>query len=119
MPGGIPNDYRVEEEEDFTFKNLQLVQHFEDKANEVAPVLEANIDILTEMREHYQSILRSEECPDEIKTGCQREFAEFKKRITRIVTDLQRQRSRTQILSRLLSDRKSLVRSHSFGPLNL
>jgi hypothetical protein len=119
MPGGIPNDYRAEEEEDFTFKNLQLVQHFEDKANEVAPVLEANIDILTEMREHYQSVLRSEECPDEIKTGCQREFAEFNKRITHIVTDLQRQRSRTQILSHLLSDRKSLVRSHSFGPLNL
>jgi hypothetical protein len=79
----------------------------------LAPVLEANIDILTEMREHYQSILRSQECPDEIKTGCQREFADYEKRITHIITDLHRQRSRTQILSRLLSDRKSLVSSHS------
>jgi hypothetical protein len=32
----MPNDRHAEEEEDFTFKNLQLVQHFEEKVNEVA-----------------------------------------------------------------------------------
>jgi hypothetical protein len=36
LPGGMPNDRHAEEEEDFTFKNLQLVQHFEEKVNEVA-----------------------------------------------------------------------------------
>lgn len=109
MPGSVPNEKQAEEDEDFTFKNLQMVQHFEEKANEVAPVLEANIDILTELKEHYRSILNSEDCPDELKAGCRKEFAEFEKRINTIVIDLQRQCSRTKLLQRLLSDRKGLV----------
>jgi hypothetical protein len=111
MPGAVPNENQAEDEEDISFKNLQMVQYFEEKANEVSPVLEANIDILTELKEHYQSILKSGDCPDDLKAGCQREFAQFEKRINSIITDLQRQRSRTQLLQRLLSDRKGLVSS--------
>jgi hypothetical protein len=109
MPGAAPNDKQSGEEEDFTFRNLQLVQHLEEKANEVSPVLEANIDILTELKEHYQTILKSDDCPPEIEVGSRREFAQFEKRINSIITDLQRQRSRTQILRGLLSNRKGLV----------
>lgn len=98
------------DDEDFTFKNLQLVQYFQEKANEVAPVLEANIDILTEMKEHYQYIFNSKDFPDEIKKNCETEFAHFEKRVNGIITDLQRQKSRTAILQTLLGDRKSLVR---------
>jgi hypothetical protein len=101
------------DDEDFTFKNLQLVQYFQEKANEVAPVLEANIDILTEMKEHYQHIFNSQDLPDDIKANCKSEFSQFEKRINGIITDLQRQKSRTAILQTLLGDRKSLV---SFFP---
>jgi hypothetical protein len=110
IPGSIPNDKRMADGEDFTFKNLQLVQYFQEKANEVAPVLEANIDILTEMKEHYQYIFNSKDFPDEIKKNCETEFAHFEKRVNGIITDLQRQKSRTAILQTLLGDRKSLVR---------
>ncbi|CZR62157.1 uncharacterized protein PAC_12054 [Phialocephala subalpina] len=113
MPGAPITESHSEEKDDFTFKNLQLVQHFEDKANEIAPVLEANIDILTELKEHYQSIMSSDDCPDDIKS-CKKEFAHFEKRISSVITDLRRQRSRTQLLSRLLSDRKGLL----YGILN-
>jgi hypothetical protein len=109
MPGAPPTDKRMADDEDFTFKNLQLVQFFQEKANEVAPVLEANIDILTEMKEHYQFMFKSPDFPDEIKDNCQAEFAHFEKHVNQIITDLQRQKSRTAILQTLLGDRKSLV----------
>jgi hypothetical protein len=109
MPGALPTDKRMANDEDFTFKNLQLVQFFQEKANEVAPVLEANIDILTEMKEHYQFMFKSPDFPDEIKDNCQAEFAHFEKHVNKIITDLQRQKSRTAILQTLLGDRKSLV----------
>jgi hypothetical protein len=109
MPGAPPSDRRMADDEDFTFKNLQLVQYFQEKANEVAPVLEANIDILTEMKEHYQHIFNSQDFPDDIKAKCKLEFAQFEKRVSGIITDLQRQKSRTAILQTLLGDRKSLV----------
>jgi hypothetical protein len=108
MHAALYNEGQVEEDDDFTFKNLQMVQHFEEKANEIGPILEANIDILTEIKEHYECILKSNECPHDIK-DCQKEFDSFEKRINSIITDLQRQRSRTKIVGRLLSDRKSLV----------
>jgi hypothetical protein len=112
MPGATPNDKKLADDEAFTFKNLQLVQYFEEKANEVAPVLEANIDILTEMKEHYQSIFKSDDFPDELKVSCKTAIAQFEKRVNGIITDLQRQKSRTMILKTLLSDRKGLVSRH-------
>ena len=109
MPVASPTDSGMADDEDFTFKNLQLVQYFQEKANEVAPVLEANIDILTEMKEHYQQIFNSQDLPDDIKVNCKSEFAQFEKRVSGIITDLQRQKSSTAILQTLLDDRKSLV----------
>ena len=109
MPGAPPTDKRMADDEDFTFKNLQLVQFLQEKANEVASVLDANIDILTEMKEHYQFILKSPDLPGEIKDNCQAEFAHFEKHVNMIITDLQRQKSRTAILQTLLGDRKGLV----------
>lgn len=108
-PGAVQSPKQEKEEEDFTFRNLERVQYFEERANEIFPVLEANINILTEMREHYQSILTSRDCPDKIRTESNAEFAQFEKRITTIITNLQRQSSRTKMLLKLLSDRKGLV----------
>jgi hypothetical protein len=86
------------------------VQHLEEKANEISPVLAANIDILRELSEHYRSVLSSDDCPDELKSGCETSFKHFEKSIKSIITDLEGQKSRTQILLSLLSNRKNLVR---------
>jgi hypothetical protein len=117
MPGSVPTEKNQpqEEEQDFTLKNLQLVQHLEEKANEVSPVLAANIDILVELSEHYKSVLSSDDCPNELKSGCQTYFGHFEKRIKSITIDLERQKSRTQILLGLLSNRKNLVSYNKFA----
>jgi hypothetical protein len=111
MPGSVQTEKHQpqEEDQDFTLKNLQFVQNLEEKANEVSPVLDSNIDILRELSDHYKSVLSSDECPQELKSGCQTSFKHFEKRITSIITDLERQKSRTQILLGLLSNRKNLV----------
>ena len=119
LPPGMPGTVRIEKEDDnegFTFGDLQQVQHLEECANEVFLVLEANVDVLEKLRDHYQCIVTEDDLPEEIKTGCRREFARYGKRISSIIADLQRQRSRTQNLQRLLSDRKSLV-SHNIPSL--
>jgi len=111
LPGSVPTEKQQpqEDEEDFTLKNLQFVQHLEEKANEISPVLAANIDILRELSEHYKLVLTSDDCPFEIKSGCQIAFKNFERRIKSITTDLERQKSRTQILLGLISNRKNLV----------
>ncbi|KFY93297.1 hypothetical protein V500_03784 [Pseudogymnoascus sp. VKM F-4518 (FW-2643)] len=111
MPGSVPKEKQnhLEEEQEFKLKDLQLVQHLEEKANEVGPVLAANIDILRELYEHYRLVLSSDDCPSELKSGCQEAFRHFEKRIKGIITDLERQRSTTQILLGLLSNRKNLL----------
>jgi len=96
-------------EEDFTFKNIQIIQHFEEKVNEVFPVLEANIDILTELKEHYHGIVNSEDCPKDLKSGCRKEYGHFDKQINNIITDLQRHLSRIRMLQTLFKDRKDFV----------
>lgn len=118
--GSVPNEKQSppEDEGDFKLENLQLVQNLEEKAIEISPVLAANIDILRELSEHYKSVLTSDDCPAEIKSGCQAAFKDFEKRIRSITTDLERQKSRTQILLGLISNRKNLV-SRSLYKVNI
>ena len=75
MPRAGRSERCVDKDEDFMFKNLQRIQYLEENANKVAPVFEANIDILTELKDHCQSILVSKDCPDELQVGCRIEFA--------------------------------------------
>jgi hypothetical protein len=101
---------RVDDDVEFSFGKLQIIQHLEEKASSIPPILEANIDILSELKGHYQSILNFEDCPEKLRSDCRRDFVHFEKRIQNIVSDLHRQCSRTQNLQRLLSERKNLVR---------
>ncbi|TVY55321.1 hypothetical protein LCER1_G003907 [Lachnellula cervina] len=112
LPPGIPGVIHNENDNDdnrFTFGDLQQVQYLEECANEVFLVLEANVDVLEELREHYQSTIKDDDFPENIKTGCKREFVRFEKRLSSITANLRRQRSRTQNFQRLLGERKSLL----------
>jgi hypothetical protein len=103
-----------EEDENTTFRIVEMVQHWEEKANEVTAVLESNIVVLKEMRDYYCSLRESSDFPEDLKSGCQAEFVHFEERISRIVKDLQLQKSRAQTLQRLMRDRKELVNPLSY-----
>ncbi len=105
-------------ESDFSFSDLQRVQFIEDKANEVLLVLESNMNVLADLKVHYQSIMRSEHFSEELRQECTRDMIRFENRISSITKDLKMQQSRTQTLLRLLADRKNLVSSTSISSSN-
>ena len=105
--GGSTTDHSSDEI--FSVRTLQQVQFIEDKTNEVLLILEANIKIVTSIKQHYETVLASEDCPNELRTDCKTEVAHFRKRIDNIMGDLEIQHSSAVTLLRLLENRKSLV----------
>lgn len=103
-------------DEMFSVGTLQKVQAIEDKANEVLLNLEANIKIVSSIRNHYQSVLNSEDCPAEIVNASKADFVHFRRRIDNILGDLEIQHTSTKVLLRLVANRESLV-SQSSLPL--
>ena len=95
--------------QDFSFSDLQRIQHIQEKVNETLLVIKVNIDILTELRQHYRSIRESNGWPQELMLKCERDMFRFEKRVIAVESDFRMQQSRSETLVRLLADRKSLV----------
>ena len=100
---------------DFSFSDLQRIQFIQEKVNETMLILKLNVDVLTELRQHYRSISESDAWPRELNLKCKREVIRFEKRVLAVENDLRMQQSRAEMLLRLLADRKSLVCHASSG----
>jgi len=96
-------------EADFSFSDLQQVQFFEEKANEILLVLEANINVISELKEHYQEVVASEDFPYVLRQECAGDIKRFQQGIASTVSDLRMHYSRTKTLLQTLTDRKGLV----------
>lgn len=107
LPSSLPKV--GSEGEDFSFSDLQRVQHIEDKANELLLVLDANTHVLTELCKYYESIVSPRDLPSELLSSCKAGFDKFERRISSIINDLHMQHSRAVTLLKLLEDRKNLV----------
>ncbi|KAL2073992.1 hypothetical protein VTL71DRAFT_7770 [Oculimacula yallundae] len=106
---GTTTKQKPENDEVLSVRALQQVQVIEDKVNEVLLILESNIKIVKDIRDHYQTIFASEDCPTDIKRDTKTKVAYFKKRVANILGDLQIQLSSAQTLLRLLETRKSIM----------
>lgn len=95
--------------EGFSFNDLQRIQFIEEQANETLLVLKTNRNVLAELNEYYCSVIRSKDCPQEIKQHCEDRFVRFETRIASVQHDLRMEQSRVETLLRLLADRKTLV----------
>lgn len=106
-----PIDEKGEDEhEGFSFGDLQRTQFIEEKANETLLVLKTNINVLAELKDYYNSVMQSEDCPQEMREQCKAGFIRFDSRVGSVQHDLRMQQSRLEALLRLLADRKTLVR---------
>jgi len=101
--------HELEGLDQFSFSDLQHIQLLTDKANEVVFVLNSNIDVLKELKEHYHDLVTSEEYPNDFGPDHKRVVFRFEKQITTIIRNLHMQISRAKTLVRLLADRKALV----------
>lgn len=97
------------DENGFSFSDLQHIQHIEEKSNESLLVIRSNVSIMSELREYYSSTYQAEGFPADLKEGARMATARFMIRVGSIINDLQLQQSRLETLLRLLSDRKSMV----------
>jgi Mg2+ and Co2+ transporter CorA len=93
----------------FTFRNLQDIQHIEEKAQEAMLVLKLNTDVLEQLRLQYDELTKHGEFPQEIRDDCRASLHHFSKAVTGVKKDLRMLQSRTETLLHLLANRKSLV----------
>jgi hypothetical protein len=106
----ISEKRQVPPPDNFSFTDLQEIQHIEEKSNAALLVLKLNAKVLATLSKTYESILQSEDCPRALQEeSCRREVSQFSAQISNLVNDLQIQESRVETLVRLLSDRKALV----------
>ncbi|KAL9129565.1 MAG: hypothetical protein Q9217_002021 [Psora testacea] len=96
-------------DEQVTFRDLQRIQFIEENINEVKLILNLNISVLTELSRFYNSLTSRPGWPDPLTSSCRAAMAHFKQRVDTITNDLSIQQMRTEMLLRMLADRKSLT----------
>lgn len=100
---------------DFTFGDLQRTQFIEEKANEALLILKSNAIVLADLKDYYSSLTALQDFPRGLVDECREDVSRFAKRMARIENDMKMHMSRTELLVRLIADRKSLVRGSRRG----
>lgn len=110
-PGPQPPQPTFEnsEKQDFSFAKLQKIQHIEEKAHGALLILKLNISIIRQLKQYYDTTIKSKYFPQEVVQLCQDDLEQFGLRINEVLNDLQMQTLRLETLLRLLRDRKTLV----------
>ena len=90
--------------------NLQRIQYIEEKANEALLAVKTNINVLMELKDYYNSVMQSEDCPQDLRQHSKASYARFGTRVGSVQHDLRLQQSKLETLLRLLTNRKTLVR---------
>ncbi|KAI9776788.1 MAG: hypothetical protein M1816_005082 [Peltula sp. TS41687] len=94
----------------YTPGDLQILQNYEDSMNEAIMVLEANVDILTSLRNFYEGLVRTNDFP--FRDTCHGDVVDFAVQLNDMVYDARMQILRTKLLLRITDDRKNLVLQH-------
>ncbi|KAI4696899.1 uncharacterized protein J4E84_000022 [Alternaria hordeiaustralica] len=105
----VSSDGGADKDDKFTFKNLQAIQHIEEKAQEAMLVLKLNTEVLEQLRLHYDEVAEHAEFPQELKDGCKANLHRFNKGIIGVEKDMHMLQSRTETLLHLLANRKNLM----------
>ena len=101
--------FESSEEEDFSFAKLQTIQHIEEKAHGALLILKMNVNVISQLKQYYDTITKSSQFPKEIRKLCLGDLEQFELRINGILNDFQMRVLRLDTLLRLLGDRKALV----------
>jgi hypothetical protein len=108
--------------------DLQRVQGYEDDTNEAIMILEANVDILTSLREFYERLVKNKDFtlrvtspedvvitfPEDAVRSSSEDVIDFAIKVNDMIYDLRMQIARAKLLAKVTADRKSLVCLVSF-----
>lgn len=95
--------------------DLQDIQYRQDKTNEAVMMLESNTDILRSLRAFYMDLLVHKDFPEDLKSACNDEIANFSDQLDEMIDDFLMQTSRAKLLVKIISDGKELVSQHLQG----
>ena len=62
---------------EYTPKNIQDIQRWADKINEVIVILEGNIAVLLSLRQYYLDLTENKDLPLELKRSCGDDIRQF------------------------------------------
>ena len=90
-------------------EDLQTVQRFRDKVNEVIMVVEANSDVMTSLRNFYIDLKKNPAFPLKDTSP---DIELFATQISSMIGDIKSQLARAKLLERITADRKELIVQH-------
>ncbi|KAI9795256.1 MAG: hypothetical protein M1833_007278 [Piccolia ochrophora] len=99
-----------EAQHNYTSRDLQTVQNYEDKTNEAIMILEANADVLKALCKFYETLKENQDFPP--RRTCYENINIFSTQVDDIIYDSKMQVSRAKLLVRITADRKNLVLQH-------
>lgn len=94
----------------FSFDDIQQAHTLEEKVNDSLLVLQANAQMVGQIKREYENLLESDSCPDKIKAECASSVKQFARSIEGISTEFETIQYRVKTLLHLTQERKTLVR---------
>ena len=96
-----------EAQREYSPRDLQTVQNYQDKTNEAIMVLETNDHVLSSLRRFYEALLENTDFP--WRNTSRAAVASFTRQIDEMIYDSNMQIARAKLLVQITTDRKSLV----------
>lgn len=93
----------------YTSEDLQVIQMYEDKVNEIIMILEANNDIMQSIASFYTNLMKNDDFDAVLKRACMEDVREFAMQVGDMIYDANMQIRRARLLVKITTDRKSLV----------
>ncbi len=91
----------------FTAKDVQRIQEWQDRVNEVVMVAESNTAVMNSLRGFYEELLGDTDFP--VRDSGKGDVDAFTTQINYMIADLKLQITRANLLERITRDRKDLV----------
>lgn len=94
----------------YKLEDLQTIQGFQDKVNEVIMVVKANSDIMASIRSFYKDLKINAAFP--LKDTCAANIKSFAAQVNSMIGDIKLQLNRAKLLEQITTDRKELIIQH-------
>ncbi|TID14704.1 hypothetical protein E6O75_ATG08850 [Venturia nashicola] len=98
--------------EQYNPQHIQDIQRRQDKINEIAMVLEANVDVMKSLCKFYTDLKSNRHFPQYLKESCDEDILTFTAQVEDMIYDLKMQIARATVLVKITNDRKEIILQH-------
>ncbi|TLD20995.1 hypothetical protein E2P81_ATG08659 [Venturia nashicola] len=95
--------------EQYNPQHIQDIQRRQDKINEIAMVLEANVDVMKSLCKFYTDLKSNRHFPQYLKESCDEDILTFTAQVEDMIYDLKMQIARATVLVKITNDRKEIT----------